>query len=276
MSSENLRGRTAAITGGGDGIGRALALRLAKAGMNLAVLDIRGEAAEATAADCGALGVKSCALSCDVSVPDEITAAAVHAEGELGPISLLWANAGLRVPGGLLTASREVLRWMFAVNVDGIIDTARAFVPAMRRHEGWRRIAITASTAGLVQTASGRSTGYCASKFASVGIAEALRAELAADSIGVTLFCPGIVNTRIWDGERARPERFGGPAFAAEEAGETWRSTGMDVDQVAEIAVEGVCNDQFYVVLPGSADGAGRIARRAEEIRQAVRLLPER
>jgi NAD(P)-dependent dehydrogenase (short-subunit alcohol dehydrogenase family) len=103
---------------------------------------------------------------------------------------------------------------MFSVNVDGLIDTVRAFVPEMKQAAGWRRIMITGSMAGLVQIVDGGPSAYGATKYAAVGIAEALRAELAADRIGVTLFCPGTVNTRIWDGARARPARFGGPSYA--------------------------------------------------------------
>ena len=268
----DLRGLSAAITGGGDGIGRAIALNLAGLGMDLAILDIREDAARQTAEACAERGARAIALGCDVSMPAEIEAAAEQARASLGPIALLWANAGLGIPGGLTTAPREALRWMMSVNIDGLIDTVRAFVPGMRQEMGWRRVAITGSMAGLVQIAAGGPSAYGASKYAAVGIAEALRAELLADGIGVTLFCPGTVNTRIWDGARARPARFGGPHRAPESAGERWRAAGMDVDEVARIAVEGLREDAFYVVVPESAERAQRIDARTEALKRAIRM----
>jgi len=271
---ENLKGLSAAITGGGDGIGRAIALELARCGMNVAVLDIREAAAQATADDCTRHGVRAIALRCDVSINDEIVAAAEQARATLGPLALLWANAGLGIAGGLTTAPRDALQWMLAVNVHGLIDTVRAFVPQMKQGSGWRRIGITGSMAGLVQVADGGPSAYGATKYAGVGIAEALRAELAPNGIGVTLFCPGTVNTRIWDGARARPARFGGPRHAPEEAGARWRATGMDVDAVAALAVDGLRNDEFYVVVPESPERGARITERAQALTRAMRFAP--
>jgi NAD(P)-dependent dehydrogenase (short-subunit alcohol dehydrogenase family) len=274
--NENLRGLSAAVTGGGDGIGRAVALQLARHGMNVAVLDIREDAARATADDCAREGVRTIALRCDVSINDEIVAAAERARAALGTIALVWANAGLGIAGGLTTASREALQWMLAVNVHGLIDTIRAFVPHMKQQTGWRRVAITGSMAGLVQVGDGGPSAYGATKYAGVGIAEALRAELTGDGIGVTLFCPGTVNTRIWDGARARPERFGGPRHAPEEAGARWRAAGMDVDAVAALAVDGLRAGEFYVVVPESPERGARIAERAEALMRAMRFAPGR
>lgn len=266
----DLRGLSAAITGAGDGIGRAAALRLADLGMNLAILDIREEAALLTAEDCSRRGVRAVGLSCDVSIPEATQVAADAANDLLGPIALVWANAGVLAHGGLTTLPCEMLRWMFSANVDGVINTVRAFAPQLRQQTGWRKIAITASTAGLVHAPSVRSSAYCATKHAVVGIGEALRTELMEEGIGVTLFCPGIANTRIWDGAKARPERFGGKEHKPEEAGDLWRRIGMDVQQLAVTAVEGVRNDEFLVIVPGGAC-VGRIETRAETVQRGIR-----
>jgi NAD(P)-dependent dehydrogenase (short-subunit alcohol dehydrogenase family) len=269
---QDLRGLSAVVTGGGDGIGRAIALNLAGLGMNLAILDIREDAARRTAEDCEERGARALALGCDASVEEEIDAAAEAARRALGPIALVSANAGVGIAGGLTTAPRAALRWMFSVNVDGLIDTIRAFVPQMKQEAGWRRILITGSMAGLVQVADGGPSAYGATKYAAVGIAEALRAELVANGIGVTLFCPGTVDTRIWGGARARPERFGGPSYAPEAAGQRWRETGMNVDEVAAIAVEGLRSNAFYVLVPESAARAARLGERAEALTRAIRM----
>jgi NAD(P)-dependent dehydrogenase (short-subunit alcohol dehydrogenase family) len=266
---QDLSGLTGVVTGGGDGIGRALALELAGQGMNVAVLDIREAAAEETAAACRAKRVRSMALRCDVTVFEDMEAAAGRVQVELGPVKLIWANAGVVVQKGITTAKAEEFRWMYAVNVEGTLNTILAFVPAMKAQTGWRWVGVTASAGGLGMAKA--HTAYCTTKFAGVAIAEALREELSDDGIGVTLACPGIVNTRIWDGRRARPERFGGAQYAPEEAGERWRIAGMDADAVSRIAVEGLRRGDFYVIASRTAARTEEaIDRRHEELRRAI------
>ncbi len=269
---QDVRGLNAVVTGGGDGIGRAIALEAARAGMNVAILDIREEVAEVAAAACAAEGVNAIAVRCDVSIEAEIETAAKKTRNHLGATNLLWINAGLGIPYGLINAPRDALRWLYAVNVDGLIDTARAFVPAMRAEKGWRHVGITGSMAGLVQMPESGPAAYAASKYAAVGIAEALRAELKSDGIGVTLFCPGTVNTRIWDGGRARPDRFGGPVHLPEAVGERWRQVGMDVDEIARIAFAAARVGTFYAVVPEDAARAARLDARYDAIKAAVWL----
>jgi NAD(P)-dependent dehydrogenase (short-subunit alcohol dehydrogenase family) len=270
LSMQDVRGLNAVVTGGADGIGRAIALEAARAGMNVAIIDIRLAAAEDVAAACSIEGVRAVAIRCDVSIAADIKTAADKVRAEFGGLNLLWINAGLGIPYGLINAPRAALRWLYGVNVEGLIDTARAFVPAIQANTGWRHVGITGSMAGLVQMPDAGPTAYAASKFAAVGIAEALRAELMPAGIGVTLFCPGTVNTRIWDGGRARPARFGGPVHAPEAAGERWRQVGMDVDAVARCAFAAARNGRFYVVLPESAARAARLNERHAAIEAAI------
>jgi NAD(P)-dependent dehydrogenase (short-subunit alcohol dehydrogenase family) len=271
---QDLAGLIGVLTGGGEGMGRAMALHLARAGMSVAVLDVDEVAARATVAECGKLGAKAIALKCDVTLPAELEAAALRVKAELGPVNLLWAHAGVGLGSeeGFLQARRESIRWMYAVNVEGVIDTVRTFAPAMLKHSGWRHVAITGSMAGLVQCVAGRPVTYAASKYATIGVAEALRAELEPAGIGVTLFCPGTTNTRMWDSTRNRPARFGGPEHLPEEAGERLRSTGMDPDEVAAFAVAAVRSGRFYAVMPDDAARAKRIVERNRAIEEAIHL----
>ena len=153
---QKIAGTNAVITGGGDGIGRALTLELAKAGANVAVTDIRTDAAEAVAAEAAALGVKSIGLSCDVTDEASIEEMAAQAAAELGPMQIVWANAGLGIGQGFTTARRENLRWMYQVNVDGIIDTVRAFSDSLKEQSGFRAIGVTASMASLTHPDAGQ------------------------------------------------------------------------------------------------------------------------
>lgn len=269
---QDLTGLVGVVTGGGDGIGRALCLELARQGMHVAVLDIREDAAAAVALACGQEGVKALALTCDVSLPEELEQAAAIVRRDLGPVSLVWANAGLGIAHGFIGARRDALKWMYGVNVDGTIDTLRAFVPAMQEQTGWRHVGITGSMAGITSPDDGAPSAYAASKFAVVGIAEGLRGELAPDGIGVTLLCPGLVDTRIWDGARARPERYGGPRTLPEDVGEHWRTEGMAAEEVGRLGVDAARAGQFYAVMPDDAARGARIEERTRAIMAGIRL----
>lgn len=264
-----LEGGIAVVTGGGDGIGRALILEAARRGMDVAIADIRLEAARAVAAEVEALGRRALPLVCDVSDPASIEDAAAAVTTRLGRVNLVWANAGLGIGQGFLDARRRNLEWMYRVNVDGTIDTLRGF-HAVFAESGLRHYGITGSMAGLTPSGGG-SPAYDATKYAVVGIAEGLRAELAGSDIGVTLLCPGLVNTRIWDGARARPERYGGARNLPEETGERWRRDGMSAEFVAAAALDAVEAGQFYAVTPELADRAQLIQDRTDALLAAVR-----
>jgi NAD(P)-dependent dehydrogenase (short-subunit alcohol dehydrogenase family) len=267
---QDIAGTNAVITGGGDGIGRALALELAKAGANVAVTDIRTDAAEAVAAEATALGVKSVGLACDVTDEGAIAEMAAKAVEALGPTQIVWANAGLGIGQGFTTARRENLRWMYQVNVDGVIDTVRAFSDGLKEQSGFRAIGVTASMASLTHPEAGNPS-YSASKYAVMGIAEGLRTELAPEGISVTALCPGLVNTRIWDGARARPDKFGGPRHAPEEAGERWREAGMSVEDVGCWGVEALRDGRFFALMPDDEVRGNLVAERHQEIMDGIR-----
>jgi short-subunit dehydrogenase len=267
MSTEDpLHGAVAVITGAADGIGLALAREAAARGMRVALLDIREDAVRAAAAEIGDAAI---GLACDVSDLASLEAARDTVAERLGPVNLIWANAGLGIGQGFLSARRSNLDWMYRVNVDGVIDTVRTFHPQLAT-DGLRHIGLTGSMAGLTPSA-GATPAYDASKYAVVGIAEGLRAELDGTGIGVTLLCPGLVDTRIWDGARARPERYGGARHQDEAAGEHWRTHGMDAAFVARAALDGVAEGRFEVVVPEARVRADAIRARADALVGAVR-----
>jgi NAD(P)-dependent dehydrogenase (short-subunit alcohol dehydrogenase family) len=240
--SEKLNGTTAVITGGADGIGFGLASALAKRGVRVALLDIREDAARAAAETLpNAIGI-----GCDVSDAASLAAAADAASEILGQVNQLWVNAGVGIRGTITTASQRGLDWVYAVNVQGAINTARAFLPIVAAAKGFKHIGFTASSNTLGRLGAGPLGAYAASKWANLGIAEAVAGEASAFGIGSTIFCPGLLNTRIWDGGRARPDRFGGAVLAPEEAGEMWRTQGMPTDWACEAAINAVEAGQAY------------------------------
>ncbi|MEL7453777.1 MAG: SDR family NAD(P)-dependent oxidoreductase, partial [Pseudomonadota bacterium] len=102
-----------------------------------------------------------------------------------------------------------MVEWALDVNVRGVIWTAQAFAPLMAEATGPRHVGVTASTAAL-RRPEGDFPLYATTKHATFAVAEALRGEFAAQGIGTTILCPGLLNTKIWDGAKARPDRFGG------------------------------------------------------------------
>ena len=212
-------GKTALVTGAGDGIGEMLAKGLAGLGMRVGVLDIRAEAAERVA---GEIGDGAFALTADVSDRDVLIATAEEVRRRGQGLSLLWINAGAGVGANLISGKPAVIEWAYSVNVLGVIWTAQAFVPLLRETEGARHLGITASTASL-RDPDMPLTLYGATKQGCFAVAEGLRNELAEEGIETTILCPGFLNTNIWDGGRARPDRFGGPRHMDPAIGQPWR-----------------------------------------------------
>lgn len=216
---EPQKGDWAVITGAGRGIGRFLAQHFAAKGMRICALDIDAWEAEETARLCGP---DSRGRGCDVSDRDETFGVAEKLIAQGIEPSLLWINAGVGTADTISTAKPHTLDWLMGVNVMGPIHTAQAWLPVLKSREGARHVGITASSASVVPV-SGPFTLYATTKQMTAAVGEALSAELSDDGIGVTILCPGILNTQIWNAAQARPERFGGARSAPDEIGDHWR-----------------------------------------------------
>lgn len=275
---KDFQGRTAVITGAGSGIGAALAQRAAAEGMNLVLADINLADLEVVAG-----GLPDAAIvvqKTDVADPDAVQALADLAWSRFGDVSLLCNNAGV-VPGGrhrlVWEYTPEDWRWAFGVNVDGVVNGIRSFVPRMLAEGRPGHILNTASVAGFV---SGEGSAvYGASKHAVVRITEALYAGLRERQapIGVTMLCPGLVATRIYDAERSRPDHLrssDGPPQEADElkaiADNLYRNA-PSAEEVAALAFDGIRDDRFYVFTSDHFDAP--IAARTEAI--LARANPE-
>lgn len=212
-------GKTAVVTGAGDGIGAMLAKGFAEVGLRVGVLDIRADAAEAVASE---IGGDAFALAADVSDRASLAEAAEEVRATGGDLSLLWVNAGVGVGSPVVNGKPEAIDWAFGVNVLGAVWTAQAFAPLLRETQGLRHVGFTASTAALVAP-EGDFPLYAATKHGTMAVAEAMRGEFAKEGIGATILCPGLLNTNIWDGARARPDRFGGPRSMDPAIAGRWR-----------------------------------------------------
>jgi NAD(P)-dependent dehydrogenase (short-subunit alcohol dehydrogenase family) len=183
-------GRVALVTGGAQGIGRSIALRLAHDGAAVAIFDRNRVAAEATAAEIRTLGRDATAFVGDVANPSDVEAAIKAIESDFGPIAVLINNAGICRIAPAFEMSLEDFRETFRVNVEGVFIFCREVVPLMmNRRKGV--IINMSSTAGK----SGRPyrAAYSASKFAIIGFTQSLAGEVAHLGIRVNAICPGIV-----------------------------------------------------------------------------------
>jgi NAD(P)-dependent dehydrogenase (short-subunit alcohol dehydrogenase family) len=232
------------VTGGATGIGFALARRAAALGLRPAILDVRKDAADEAVDRLRSEGATAVAYHCDVTDPASLQAVAEQMSADGNVASILWINAGVGTLGGFLGAAPHHIEWVYAVNVLGAIHTAKALVPPMLERGGPAHVGLTASVAAIVPAQH----VYAASKHAVLGVGEALRLELGEHGVGVTLLLPGHAQTRIWDGARARPDRFGGPAHMPEAFGEGWKK-GLTPDEIAATAFTTVADGGGYCVL---------------------------
>jgi NAD(P)-dependent dehydrogenase (short-subunit alcohol dehydrogenase family) len=208
----SLKGKTAVVTGAGAGIGRAIALAFARAGAQVACLDLDAKAAAATSAEAEMSGPRAIAIACDVSIEDDVKAAADQVLKDFKSVQVLVSGAAGHDPTGtVLDLTLDQWNRVFAVNVAGAFLLSRAFLPAMIAAGGGSVILI-ASQHGSV-AAPGRAV-YCASKGALIQLAKTMAADHAAQNVRVNTLSPGAVETgrmlfRFGDMETAR--RTAGP-----------------------------------------------------------------
>lgn len=192
-------GSVALVTGASDGIGREIALALARRGASVALVARRREALDEVAATIAARGGRALALPCDVADSGAVDAAVATAEHELGPVGILVNAAGLGIWRHFAEIPVDDHHRMMAVNYWGTFHTIRATLPGMRRRRGG---AIVNVVAGSGKFALAVTSGFSASKFAVAGLTEALRRELAGSGVVVSGVFPGSVRTSFWRDDR--------------------------------------------------------------------------
>ena len=190
----SLAGRVVAVTGGGRGIGRATAAALIARGARVAIGDLDAPLAERTAAELGAWTV---GLPLDVTDRTNFAAFLDQAEHRLGPLDVLINNAGIMPIGPFLEETDACARRIIGINVHGVLFGSKLalerFVPRRRGH-----LVNMASIAGKAGAAGG--VTYCASKYAVVGLSEALRQELHGTGVEISVVMPIGVNTELYSG----------------------------------------------------------------------------
>jgi NAD(P)-dependent dehydrogenase (short-subunit alcohol dehydrogenase family) len=190
----SLAGRHALVTGGGSGIGAAIAKTLARRGARLTLLGRRAAPLEAMAARLAAAGGECHAIAADATDPDAVRRAHETAVARGGPVAILVNNAGAAESAPFLKSDLALLERMLAVNLRSAFLLSQAALPAMLA-AGAGRIVNIASTAGV--TGYAYVTAYCAAKHALVGLTRALAREMAKSGVTVNAVCPGYTDTEL-------------------------------------------------------------------------------
>jgi NAD(P)-dependent dehydrogenase (short-subunit alcohol dehydrogenase family) len=255
---QQVEGKVAFITGGASGIGLGMAKAFTAAGMKAVLADVREdhmEQARAWFAEAGRAGDVH-VMKLDVTDRDAYAAAADEAERVFGKVHVLCNNAGIGVSAPVSEASWADWDWAIDVNLNGVFNGVRTFLPRIRAHGEGGHIVNTASMGGILQYS--RAGVYVTTKFAVVGLSEALHAELRGENIGVSAFCPGGVRTNIREWEKTRPARFpkaeapgaAGPAPSFQMSEEVMKTLGemsWQPEQVGEMVLQGVREDALYI-----------------------------
>jgi NAD(P)-dependent dehydrogenase (short-subunit alcohol dehydrogenase family) len=249
---KELSGKVAVVTGAASGIGRALAEHFASVGMRLVLADIEKAPLESVAAALRGAGSEVEATAIDVSEAGELEALAEHCTTHFGGAHVLCNNAGVAVGGAVWEVAIEDWSWVVGVNLFGVINGIHAFLPRMLASGEEGHIVNTASIAGLVSP--GFFGPYNVTKHAVVTLSETLLAELTASDakIGVSVLCPGWVQTRLHEADRNKP------GAAEDEPGDPDQEAlrniiggllagGITPEQVARAVAEAIRENRFWI-----------------------------
>jgi len=238
---QDLAGKVAVVTGAGSGIGEGIARAAHADGMRVVVADIDLAKAETVVAD---LGGNALAVHCDVSSLASVEALRDAAVAEFGAVHLLCNNAGVWI--GALMAEADMKDWQYLVNVNlfGVIHGVKTFLP-MFIAQGEGHIVNTASVGGLI---SGPPEGlYTTTKFAVVGLSESLVMEVAEHGVGVSVLCPGLVNTNlITQSFAVRPDALDSGIDHQQPAPDV--ANGIAPETVGQQVMDAVREGSFYVI----------------------------
>jgi len=242
----DLEGRVAFITGGGSGVGLGMAKAFVGAGMKVAVADVRADHLEDAIAE---LGSAVHAVRLDVTDRAAFARAADEVEQALGHVHVLCNNAGINLFNDIAEATYQDWDWVLGVNLGGVVNGVVTFVPRIKAHGEGGHVVNTASMAALV---AGPGAGiYTTAKFAVHGLSDALRWSLLPHGIGVSMVCPGLVKSKIYESDQIRPAELSTDVTPADE--EFMRilpglhDAGMDPEEIGEKVLRAIERNDFYV-----------------------------
>lgn len=268
---KEFKNKSVVVTGAGQGIGREIALECARRGSKLVLNDIDKEALNTTTEDCKAIGAEVIAAEADASLYGTAEKLVKTAVDNYGTVDLMVNNAGIYIIGTLWDMPARDLQWMVETNVLGVLYGMKAVLPVMKKNNSGHILNI-ASLAGFV--AVPRLSGYHATKHAVVGASESAYMDIQAAKldIGMTIFCPGYVQTNLHNSYDHRPERFKSddPYYESEvfkkylSSLERHITTGVKMEEVIPQVFKAVEDNQFFLLTDIPSDAM--IAKRHSNI----------
>ena len=256
---EDFSGKTAVITGAASGIGRALALKFAGAGCNLALADVDDAGAKQTCDLAAEHRVQAKSFHCDVSSQDSVDAFADAVFEAFGAVHILCNNAGVLSGGTCWEVDIKDYQWQLGVNTFGPIHGVRSFLSRMIAQDTPGHVVNTASMAGL--TANPFAGAYHMSKHAALAFSECLYHELTltGSKIGVSVLCPELIDTGIAESERSRTDAYKNEDGKAPEItasgkmvvgalAEGMNKAGLDPSVMADRVYDAIVDNRFYIL----------------------------
>jgi NAD(P)-dependent dehydrogenase (short-subunit alcohol dehydrogenase family) len=271
---KELRDRVAAVTGAASGIGRALAVNLAKQGCHLAISDINEEGLKGTADMIGDTGVKVTTHVVDVSDRAQVERYAEEVVGAHGGVHLVINNAGVVVSETLEDISYEDFEWLMGINLWGVIYGSKAFLPHLKRQPQGHIVNISSIYGVVTPPCNG---AYCTAKFAVRGFTETLDQELKDTPVRVTCVHPGGIKTNI--ARNARFYKAPDPRINHEDVIAIFDRfmTRTTADDAARIIIEGIKKDRHRIMVGADAqilDMLKRMFPVASHALTSVRRVP--
>jgi NAD(P)-dependent dehydrogenase (short-subunit alcohol dehydrogenase family) len=250
---QHLENKVAFITGAASGIGLGIAQACAGACMKVVMTDVREAALASAAAGLAAQGAVVLGLPLNVADRTQWAGCAERVSREFGGVDLLCSNAGVNFVGPTQEATYADWDFALGVNLGGAINAVHTFAPAMVRSGRGGHIVITASVSGLF---AGAGVGvYVTSKFALVGLAECLRADLLESGVGVSVLCPGPVQSELFEStQEVRPAQFAATGARSllppgvERSDTPIFRTALTGAEVGECVLRGVRNNELYIL----------------------------
>lgn len=231
--------RTIAITGGASGLGRALALRFAQAGWNVAIADVNAQRGEAALAEIRALHTDTFYQHCDVRVAEDVLRWRDAIVARWQQIDVVVNNAGVATFGSIDRCSLDDWHWVIDINLMGVVRGCKYFSELFKQ-QGFGHLVNTASMAGLIH--SPEMSSYNATKAAVVALSETLRAELKPYGIAVTVVCPGFFPTNLAESTRS-PD-----ANAQALVSKMLQRSPIGADDIADMIFSAIARRQYLVV----------------------------
>ena len=272
---KEVAGKTAFITGGASGIGLAMARSFAGAGMNVAIADVEQDALDAAKASFGPSNAGLITVQVDVTDRQAMARAADETEDAFGKVHVVCNNAGVAVAGPADAMSYPDWDWVVGVNLHGVINGVQTFMERIMAHGEGGHFVNTASMAGHLGVP--RLGVYNTTKFAVVGMSETMRADLAPHDIGVSVLCPGVVNTNIFDSGRNRPAALQADTDTASFAGaadedaeafiEAAQRNALEPAVVGDMVLHGIVENEAYIFT--HPEFAAMVAERHQQMADA-------